>query len=324
MNRTALLLTSLLTISPLASAADQPIQMETPTGTIRGTLTLPLQASNVPVVLLIAGSGPTDRDGNTPMAAGKNDSLKMLAAALRDIGLASVRFDKRGIAASSGAARSESELRFEHFVEDAASWITLLANDSRFTSVAVLGHSEGSLIGLLASLRSSAAAFVSLAGPADKAPVVLRRQLLGRLPPDLAARNEETLRSLEAGSTVSEVPPPLMPLYRPSVQPYLISWFRYSPSEEIAKLTVPCLILQGGTDIQVGVPDAHKLLAANDKCHLEVLPDMNHVLKTVPADVQKQMASYGDPTLPLDGGLKRALEQFFSSARVRSALRWLQ
>lgn len=319
MNRLALLLSALLSTSNALFAAELAIELETPTGVISGTLALPSGASKVPVVLVIAGSGPTDRDGNTPMAGGRNDSLKLLAVALRESGVASVRYDKRGIAASKGAARAESDLRFEDYVQDAASWITKLAKDSRFTGVAVVGHSEGSLIGLLASLRSPAAAFVSVAGPADKAPAVLRRQLQGRLPPELATRNEEILSSLEAGSTVSEVPPPLMALYRPSVQPYLISWFKYSPSDEIIKLQVPCLLLQGGTDIQVGVPDAEKLHTANKTCLLQVIAGMNHVMKTVPPDRQKQIASYGDPTLPLNTELTQALAQFFSGEKVRAA-----
>lgn len=321
MNHLARLLSVLLSVNTAVHGAEQPIQMETPSGTISGTLTLPSQRAKVPVVLMIAGSGPTDRDGNTPLVTGKNDSLKLFAAALRDNGIASVRYDKRGIAASAGAARTESDVRFEDFVQDAASWVLKLSQDSRFTGVVVLGHSEGSLVGVLASLRSPAKVFVSVAGSADRASVVLRRQLQGRLPPELAAHSEAILRALEAGHVVSEVPLSLMPLYRLSVQPYLISWFRYSPAEEIAKLRIPCLLLQGGTDIQVTVVDAEKLHAANRKCQLEVLPSMNHVMKTVSADAQKQIASYGDPTLPLDTGLMRALKLFFSSDSVQSALR---
>ena len=313
----SLLLAASISMSSPLFAAEHAIELETPTGVIKGALTMPPGGSKVPVVLIIAGSGPTDRDGNTPMAAGKNDSLKLLAAALRDIGVASVRYDKRGTAASSGSARAESDLRFEDFVQDAASWTTKLAKDSRFTGVAVLGHSEGSLIGLMASQRSPALAFISVAGPAEKAAVVLRRQLQGRLPPDLAARNEDILQSLEIGRTDSEVPPLLLALYRPSVQPYLISWFKYSPADEIAKLQVPCLLVQGGTDIQVGVTDAEKLHAANKACMLKVVAGMNHVMKTVPPDRLKQIASYGDPALPLDTELTQALAGFFSSEQMR-------
>lgn len=310
MSRFAYLFAALLSGSSALFAAEQPVELDTPTGVIKGTLTVPPGAAKVPVVLIIAGSGPTDRDGNTPLVSGKNDSLKLLAAALRDHGVASVRYDKRGIAASSGAARSESDLRIEDYVRDAASWVMKLASDSRFSGVVVLGHSEGSLIGLLASQRSPVAAFVSVAGPAEKAAATLRRQLRGRLPADLAARSEELLTSLEAGRTAGEVPPPLFALYRPSVQPYLISWFRYSPTNEIAKLRVPCLLLQGGTDIQVGAGDAEALHAANKACSLKVIAGMNHIMKTVPPDSEKQIASYGNPALPLDTDLARTLATF--------------
>ncbi|MCW5609258.1 MAG: alpha/beta hydrolase [Rubrivivax sp.] len=324
MIRLALFLAAVVaTASPsfvAAQAAEQAIDLATPTGTLRGTLTLPPGAAGVPVVLVIAGSGPTDRDGNTPLAAGRNDSLKMLAAALADLGLASVRYDKRGVAASSAAARAESELRFDHYVDDAAAWVGQLARDPRFTGVAVLGHSEGSLIGMLAVQRSPAAAFVSVAGPATKAADLLRRQLQGRLPPDLAAHSDEILGALEAGRTVDDVPAPLMVLYRPSVQPYLVSWFRQSPAEAIAALRMPCLVVQGGTDLQVGVADARALQAANPACRLEIADGMNHVLKTVPPDPREQLASYGDPARPLDAGFAQALARFLSAPPTRAAL----
>lgn len=321
MIRFALLFSALLSGSYPLFASEQQVELNTPTGVIKGTLTMPPGASKAAVaVLIIAGSGPTDRDGNTPLATGRNDSLKLLAASLRDNGVASVRYDKRGIAASSGAARSESDLRIEDYVQDAAAWTTKLASDSRFGGVAILGHSEGSLIGLLATQRSPAVAFISVAGPAEKAAAILRRQLQGRLPIDLAVRNEELLTSLEAGRTSGDVPPPLYALYRPSVQPYLISWFKYSPTNEIAKLRVPCLLLQGGTDIQVGVSDAETLHAANKACSLKIVSGMNHIMKTVPLDREKQIASYGDPTLPLDTELIQTIAQFFSGAQLRSAL----
>ncbi len=321
MNSPALLLSLLVVTGFAAQAAEQAVVLETETGAIKGTLTLPSATSQVPLVLLIAGSGPTDRDGNAPVDAGRNDSLKMLASALAERGIASVRYDKRGVAASSTAGPAESDLRFDNYVEDAASWVKKLEKDSRFQGIAVLGHSEGSLIGMLASQRSAAQAFISVAGQAEKAPAVLRRQLQGRLPPDLAQKNEEILKALESGGTVSDVPPLLLALYRQSVQPYLISWFRYSPTTEVGKLRIPCLLVQGGTDIQVGVTGARALHAANSGCALKVIDGMNHVLKRVPPDQQKQIASYGDQSLPLDPDFVTTLATFLSSEQVRSAFR---
>ena len=300
--------------------SEQAIELNTPTGVIKGTLTSPAGTSKTPVVVIVAGSGPTDRNGNTPMLPGRNDSLKLLAAALGRQGVASVRYDKRGIAESASAARHESELRIEDYVQDTASWVTKLAGDSRFSGVVILGHSEGSLIGMLAAQRCPTRAFISIAGAAEKAAAILRRQLRGQLPPDLAEQSETILSSLEAGHTSVDVPTPLTVLYRPSVQPYLISWFKYSPTDELAKLKVPCLIVQGETDIQVGVSDAQALHAARHECQLKIIAGMNHVLKMVPADHDKQIASYSDPGLPLAAELIESLEQFFSNSSVRVAV----
>lgn len=297
-------------------AAEQSIDLQTPTGVIKGTLALPAGVTKPPVVLIIAGSGPTDRDGNSSVSPGKNDSLKLLAAALDGFGVASVRYDKRGVGASARSGRAEADLRFGHYVEDAAAWTAMLAQDARFASVTVLGHSEGALIGMLAAQRSPASAFISVAGAGEGVAAALRRQLTGRLPPDLADTSNTILASLEAGRVVDEVPQSLLSLYRPSVQPYLISWIKYLPADEIAKLTVPCLLLQGTTDIQVTVADAQKLFAANPRCVLHVIPGMNHVLKNVPADQGQQMASYSDPQLPLHGELVDALARFVPDSQV--------
>jgi pimeloyl-ACP methyl ester carboxylesterase len=290
--------------------AEQPIQLETPTGVINGTLTAPAESSKVPLILLIAGSGPTDRNGNTPLTSGRNDSLKLLAEGVAEAGFASVRYDKRGVAGSLGAVRSETNLRIESYVQDAASWVTLLASDSRFSSVSIVGHSEGSLIGMLAAQRCPSQAFVSIAGPAERGADILRRQLRGRLPLDLVEQNEAILSTLEDGQPSAEVPPQLMALYRPSVQTYLISWFKYSPTEEFMKLNTPCLIVQGDADTQVGVPDAEALHAARSQSKLKIVHGMNHVLKLIPANSVQQRASYDDSSLSIAADLVRTLTRF--------------
>ncbi|MFT4172789.1 MAG: hypothetical protein QM639_09540, partial [Rhodocyclaceae bacterium] len=140
--------------------------------------------------------------------------------------------------------------------------------------------------------------------------IALRRQLHGRLPAALAASNERILAALEAGRTVADVPPELTPLYRPSVQPYLISWFRHDPLAVMARLDLPCLIVQGDTDIQIGPADARALAAANPRCQQRLIAGMNHVLKQVPDESARQIASYGDPTLPLDPTLADVVQAF--------------
>jgi pimeloyl-ACP methyl ester carboxylesterase len=292
-----------------APAVDQPIVLEAG-GAIQGSLRLPDGAARAPVVLIVAGSGPTDRDGNSAMIPGHNDSLKMLADGLAQAGFASVRYDKRGIGASKAAAPAESAMRFDIYVDDAAAWIAKLKADPRFTSVAVIGHSEGALIGMLAAERAGAAAYVSLAGVAEGPGAILRKQFAGKLPPPLAADNERILASLEQGKPAAEVPPPLMALYRPAIQPYLISWMKYVPTAHIAALRMPVLIVQGTTDIQVGVEQAQALKAARPDAQLALIDGMNHVLKAVPANAPDKVASYGDPGLPLHPQLLPAIVGF--------------
>lgn len=303
----------LLLIGGIASqthAAETPITLDTPTGQLAGTLELPAGAEKPRVALLIAGSGPTDRDGNSSLIPGRNDSLRLLAAGLADAGIATVRYDKRGIGGSHGAGSAESALRFEMFVDDAAAWIARLKADPRFASVAVIGHSEGSLIGMLAARQADAAAFVSIAGISDGASTLLRKQLEGKLPPELEKESERILVSLESGVVVDPVPPALATLFRPSVQPYLISWFKYVPAQRIADLTMPVLVVQGNTDIQVDVVQANRLHGARPGAKLEIIPGMNHVFKHVRAVPELQVASYGDPSLPVSPLLVKSIADF--------------
>jgi uncharacterized protein len=292
------------------AASDQPICLRTRSGQINGSLLLAKGIAKAPVVLLISGSGPTDRNGNSGGVQGRNDSLKMLALSLSGAGFASVRYDKRGVGASAGAAVMESDLRLDTYVEDAAAWIDTLASDGRFSGIAVVGHSEGSLIGMLAVQGRSVRSFASIAGVARGASSILRQQLHGKLPLELAERSEAILSSLEKGQVVDDVPAQLASLYRPSVQPYLISWFKYVPAREIQKLRIPCLILQGDTDVQVPVSEASALKAAKPDADLRILRGMNHVLKLVPLDDTRQIASYGDPALPIAPELSRTLVRF--------------
>jgi alpha-beta hydrolase superfamily lysophospholipase len=286
--------------------------LDTPTGKIAGTLTLPANARPRAAVLIIAGSGPTDRDGNNPVA-GKNDSLKMLAEGLAAAGYAALRYDKRGIAASAAAGLKEADLRFDTYVDDAVRWADWLRKDRHFSSVIILGHSEGALIAAIATPRSKADALVSLAGAGRPAATLLREQLNGKLPPALAAQSEQILASLVEGKAAADVPPALDALYRPSVQPYLISWLKYDPAKEIAKVTAPTLIIQGTTDQQISLADVQLLAAGNPRARVERIDGMNHVLKSVAGTPAEQARSYGDPTLPLNPSLLPAIVKFLGA-----------
>jgi alpha-beta hydrolase superfamily lysophospholipase len=273
-----------------------PINLETKTGKIRGSILVPQSKKPVPVVLIIAGSGPTDRNGNNPVM--QNNSLKMLAEALFKNNIASVRYDKRGIAESKEAGQKEQDMRFDDLVNDAEAWIKLLKQDERFSKVIVVGHSEGSLIGMIAANNAKADAYISVAGAGQPADKILREQLKN-LPPDVLKVVLPILDSLAAGKTVDDVDPSLSALFRLSVQPYMISWFKYDPRTEIKKLTIPVLILQGTTDIQVSVDDAKNLSNANPKAQIMVIDNMNHIFKEAEADREKNVATYSNPNLPI-------------------------
>jgi pimeloyl-ACP methyl ester carboxylesterase len=307
--------------SPGGRAAEKPfvseqMALETPTGTLHGTLERPQTPSPVPVALIIAGSGPTDRDGNSAMLKGANNSLKLLASGLAAQGIASLRYDKRGIAASAGKGMlNEADLSFETYIDDAILWGRKLRADRRFSSLTVIGHSEGSLIGMVAARKIGADAFVSLAGAGRPVRQIILEQVKPQLSPELFKTTEDILNRLAAGATVESVPPALYVLFRPSIQPYMISWLRYDPAKELAALSVPMLIAQGTTDIQATPEDAKLLARANPAARLLMVEGMNHVLKAVPAEREKQIASYGDPSLPVVPGLVKEIGATICRAR---------
>jgi uncharacterized protein len=294
-----------------ASAADRPVSVTTSSGVLQGSLLLPTEGKAQTVALIIAGSGPTDRDGN--QAEARNNGLRMLAQALASGGIASVRYDKRGVGGSAAALTAETNLVFRDLVDDSKAWIDYLIAAHEFKRVVVIGHSEGATIGLLAARESSVHGYISIAGPASRASDGLRAQLKGKLPPELADLSEQIISELERGRKVQEVPTPLLALFRPSAQPYLIDWFTILPTEEIRQLTIPVLIVQGDLDVQIPVSAAHRLQEANPHAELAVIERMNHVLKLVENDSKAQLSSYRDPSLPIAPSLPDRVIQFIRS-----------
>jgi uncharacterized protein len=291
---------------------DQEIFLTTKTGIIYGTLSVPDSKNAIPVVLIIAGSGPTDRDGNNPMM--KNNSLKMLSEGLLTTGIASVRYDKRGVGKSHDAASKEEDLRFDTYVKDAIDWINLLRTDKRFSKIIVIGHSEGSLIGMIAAKSALADGFISIAGAGQSADKILKEQL--KIQPQMVIdMTYPIIDSLVAGKTVTNVNPMLNSLFRASIQPYLISWFRYDPQDQIRILTFPVLIIQGKHDIQVSTQDAELLASANKNARLILIDRMNHILKESEADRQLNIATYTNAELPVVPQLITECLQFVRNVR---------
>ncbi len=300
-------------------AAGESVSIDTGAGALYGMLELPASKPPFPVALLISGSGPTDRDGNSRLLPGKNNSLKMLAEGLAGQGIASLRYDKRGIGESKTVGLKEEDLRFETYVDDAVRWGQYLQKDNRLRALAIIGHSEGSLIGMLAARKLPADGYISIAGAGRPGGQIILLQLRSQpIHPDLMKQVEDIVSALEHGQTVDSVPQGFGALFRESVQPYLISWFQYDPAKEIAKLTMPVLILQGTNDIQASISEANLLAGANPKAKLVVMEGMNHILKEVPEGRDKQVASYSDPSLPLAAKLLDEISRVIAGLRLQN------
>ncbi len=291
-------------------ASEEEISIDNGVGTVHGTLLLPQGCPPFDIVLLHVGSGPTDRDGNTPMLPGSNNGHRMLAETFQQRGIASLRYDKRGIANSAGASLPVTETRIEHFADDLQQWMGMVRDDERFGEVTLIGHSEGALISSMASLRSPPERLVSLAGAGRPAGDILREQLAKGLPEPLFAEAQTILEQLERGETVDEVPVLLSNVFHPKVQPYVISWLAHDPAEILAKITVPTMIIGGTSDIQVPVADAERMAAARPDAELCIVDDMNHVLKEATLEQESQSKAYSDPSMPLATGLVDCLMRF--------------
>lgn len=301
-----------LALMAVVASASVPVTLSTDTGEIHGTLSVPDNASRT-AVLIIAGSGPTDRNGNSLVTGIATNTYKMLADSLAARGYASLRYDKRGIAASVAAGADESQLTFDAYIDDAAAWAEWLATDERFDRVVLAGHSEGGLIALVAAKRSDkVAGVITLAGVGESIDATLRRQL-GTQPEPYRSECMRIIDELKAGRKVSDPMPELAALFRPSVQPFLISQMRYEPSAEARTLPQPLLVVQGTTDIQINLNDAIKLSTVNPRTRLAIVSEMNHVLKTCASlDQQAQMMTYINDTLPLAPTLVATIADFLS------------
>lgn len=254
------------------------LEAPTPWGKLSGTLAWPEGEERCTAALLVAGSGPTDRNGNNPLLDRPVDSLRQLAHALSALGVASLRYDKRGIGESAYPGLKEDALRFDDMVADAVLLSRRLAQEPRVDHVVLVGHSEGALIAALAAPSSGAAAVVSLAGAGVRASTLIRVQIESSLPAPLAAPALAALDALEAQHAVVDVPETLALLFRPSVQPYLMSWFRHDPAVVVAALAEPVLLVHGSADTQVTVDHARWLRDASPRARLRIVEDMDHLL----------------------------------------------
>ncbi|MBR1091651.1 alpha/beta fold hydrolase [Bradyrhizobium manausense] len=283
------------------------------TSGLSGTLLKPDKSERPPVVLLIGGSGPTDRNGNQGPTGPAE--LRQLAEQLADRGIASLRYDKRGAGRSAAPGLQEKDLALKSFVDDAIAWLGWLRQRSDLGPAIMIGHSEGGLIAMLAARRETVAGIVLLATPGRRLGDIIRDQLQG-IGMDAALQSEAStiIAALERGETVPSVSPALHALFRPSVQPFMISELAVDPAKELGALALPVMIVSGGHDLQILAADAALLAAARPDAERLDMPDMNHVLKTTPADRAGQQDAYSNPNVPLAAGLSDAIASFVRRA----------
>ena len=303
----SLILAAALLTDPVAA----PVTLPTDRAPLHGTLLTPDAPRAVAVI--VPGSGPTDRDGNSPLGV-SGGIYRQLAEGLAERGVATLRFDKRGIAASAFAASDEASLRFDHYVEDARRWAALAAERTGQPCAWLIGHSEGALIAQKAAEGDdTVCGLVLVSAVGQKAGAQIRQQL-ATLPEPLNSQAMAALTDLEAGRA-TEGPPELAALFRPSVQPYLISYLALDPIALIADYSGPVLLLHGTTDFQVPIDNAERLAEAQPAARLTRLEGVNHVLRIAPADRAANAATYNNATLPLAPGIADAAASFILEPR---------
>lgn len=306
-----LILTSVLLVF-LSGCSNEDIReeefnLEVEGGTIYGTLTLPKDGDTFKVAIIHQGSGPTDRDGNSHIG-GSNNSLKMIATELANHGIASVRYDKRGIAESMSLVQREEDLVFEDYINDLNLWIDRVRGDERFEEIYLIGHSEGALIASVSATEGEVNGFISLAGAGYSAYDTLVRQLSSQ-PKEIRDELFPIMDELLKGELVKNIDPMYASLFRESVQPYLISWFKYDPIEIYSRIEEPIIIIQGDNDLQITLEDASRLAESINQEPI-IVEGMNHVLKDAPRDYEENLKTYQLPNLELHPQLVEEIVEF--------------
>lgn len=274
---------------------------------IAGTLTSPIIPTQK-LAIIIAGSGPTDRNGNSQLT--RNNSLKLLAEELSKNGIATYRYDKRTVAMMKKRVGKIKELRFEDFIDDAAAVISYFKSEGTYQEISVIGHNQGSLIGMVAGEREKVSGIISLAGPSQSIDQSIIEQVTMQMP-NFEQELRDNFDTLRKTGNLTEYNPLLESIFNRETQPFILSWMDYDPSEEVKKVTCPLLIINGTRDLQVSVQDAERLLVANPKAAMTIVKNMNHVLRNIDTeDTMINQKSYQEPNTPISEELVAIISSF--------------
>ena len=301
---------------PPAAVVESPYTIHSGALELGGTLTVPRGVTGrVPVVVIISGSGPTDRNGNSMMGIRPN-SYAQLAWRLAERGIASLRYDKRVMPGTKGVV-DIVHLTPDDFAADARAAAESLAHDSRFSKVVLLGHSEGASLALIAARQGApVAAVISVSGLGRPFGVVIREQLARQLDNATLVRYDTAMAQYLRGEQPKDVPQRLGPLFLPVNQNFLRSLAAFDPPAAMRAVRQPVLIVQGGRDLQVAIADAERLHAAKPEAQLVVVPLANHVLKqTTDTTLKGQMPTYQNPTVPVMPDVATAIADWILKIR---------
>ncbi|WP_299103276.1 alpha/beta hydrolase [uncultured Winogradskyella sp.] len=276
---------------------------------IDGTLLEPLvDSKQINLAIIIAGSGPTNRNGNQNFL--KNNSLKKLAESLSNNSIATFRYDKR-IVKQILKNDVDNDIMFDDFVNDASDVIDYFKAKGKYNRIYIIGHSQGSLVGMLAA-KDKADGFISLAGAGNNIGDVLVEQVT-KMAPKLGIETQRIVDTLKTGKTTTDYPNELASLFGPNIQKFMMNWMSYNPTEVIKTLDMPILIVNGTKDLQVSEDEAQLLKKANDEAQLEIIDNMNHVLFEIEGDDLENSKSYNESFRPLSPQLIKSLTDFIQS-----------
>jgi len=297
------------------AAAIAELTISGPAGPLAATLTDP--GRNGPAVILVPGSGPTDRDGNNPLGVA-GGIYRQLAEQLSVRGIATLRIDKRGMFGSKKAIADPNKVSLADYAADVHGWAALLRARGK-PCAWIAGHSEGGLVALVAAQEpADICGLILLAAPGRPLGAVLREQLKPKLPAEMYADAEAAIVRLEHRQPVdpATVPSPIAPLFNPAVQAYLTEMVVTDPAKLAAATRLPMLIVQGDADLQVSIADARTLAAARPDATLTMIDGINHLWKPATAgDAAANLATYSNADLSIDSRVAETIASFVSVKR---------
>jgi pimeloyl-ACP methyl ester carboxylesterase len=239
-----------------------------------------------------------------------------MAIGFAEAGIRSLRYDKRGIGASQ--KMNEANVRFDHYITDAVDAVRNLQQRDDVSSVVIAGHSEGGLLAIRAVTQIPVAGLAVLAAFGRPAAEGMREQIRALPWPDATkAQALSILDVLARGERVADIPPELAPLFRSSLQPYLLSFLDIDPAKEIARTATPVILLYSARDLQASLADRDALARARPDARVVTLTEANHVFKRAPADRDGNVMTYTNPNLPLDPGVMPPLVDFVRAVEKR-------